>query len=33
MNAAVLSAASALAGSTIGALTSFATTWLSQTYQ
>jgi hypothetical protein len=33
MNAAVLSATSALAGSTIGAVTSFATTWLSQTYQ
>jgi hypothetical protein len=33
MNAAILSATSALAGSAIGALTSFATTWLAQTSQ
>jgi hypothetical protein len=33
MNSAILSATSALAGSTIGALASLATTWLSQTYQ
>jgi hypothetical protein len=33
MNVAIISALSALAGSTIGALSSFATTWLVQTSQ
>jgi hypothetical protein len=33
MNSAVLSALSALAGSTIGAIASIATTWLTQVYQ
>jgi hypothetical protein len=33
MNSAVLSALSALAGSTIGAISSVATTWLAQVYQ